>query len=478
VQTIVDSNSNGSVQGSSVDTVISTLSVTGSYQGSVHGPATGGLESAVHLTIGDAIRRGLLYTLGEIGASASVRQARAQRLAALAQLLPNIYGSLSENGAKVDLQAEGFTSSVFSGLGGSSGSASSFTLPTIVGPYHYYSAQANAAEDLSLTGYYNLRSAASTLDATRMNHISARELVVLAVGGSYLHVLSGKANVMSQAGQTKQAEASYKQTKAQFDAGIKTIIDNNKSLIQYRTQQQRLTTLQSDYVKQKMQLARLIGLPPGQTLELEEELPNQVQDSISLQDAIKVALDQRSELKAARLQLQAVADARRAARSEYLPSLGVKGYYGLQGINPDKGLAVFQASGTLTIPIFSSGRSRADVEQADASVAQRQAEFADEEGAIELDVRQSYEDLNVAKQQIKVAEENRILAAETLQQSLDRFYAGVTTQVEVVQSEETVASAERDYVSTLYTLNLSRVSLAKATGQAEKFIPTMLQKGN
>jgi outer membrane protein TolC len=340
VQTVVDSNSNGSVQGSSIDTVISTLNVTGSYQGSVHGPVTGGIENVVHLTIGEAVRRGLLYNLGEVGASASVRQARAQRLAALAQLLPNIYGSLSENGAKADLQAEGLTASVFSGLG-SSGSASSFKLPTTVGPYHYYSAQANAEEDISLTAYYNLRSSASTLGAMEMNHISARELVVLAVGGSYLHVLSGKANVMSQDGQTKQAESSYKQTNAEFEAGTETIIDNNKSLITYRTMQQRLTTLQSDYVKQKMQLARLIGMPPGQQLELEEDLPSQVQDSISLQDAIKLALDQRSELKAARLQLQAAVDARRAARSEYLPSLGIKGYYGLQGVNPDKGLGVF-----------------------------------------------------------------------------------------------------------------------------------------
>jgi outer membrane protein TolC len=185
------SNTNGSVPGSSVDTVTSTINVTGSYQGSVRGPVNGGIENVVHLTLGEAIRRGLLYNLGEVGASASVRQARAQRLAALAQLLPNIYGSLSENGTKADLQAEGLTASVFSGLGGSAGSASSFKLPTTVGPYHYYSVQANAEEELSLTAYYNLRSSTSTLGASEMNHISARELVVLAVGGSYLNLLSG-----------------------------------------------------------------------------------------------------------------------------------------------------------------------------------------------------------------------------------------------------------------------------------------------
>jgi outer membrane protein TolC len=98
-------------------------------------------------------------------------------------------------------------------------------------------------------------------------------------------------------------------------------------------------------------------------------------------------------------------------------------------------------------------------------------------GAVELDVRQSYVDLQVAKEQIEIAAQNRKIAAETLTESLDRFAAGVTNSVEVVQSQETVASAERDYVSSLFTLNLARIRLARAIGLAEQFIPNML-KGN
>ena len=86
-------------------------------------------------------------------------------------------------------------------------------------------------------------------------------------------------------------------------------------------------------------------------------------------------------------------------------------------------------------------------------------------------------DLQVATDQIATAVENRKVAAETLTQSLDRFGAGVTNSVEVVQSEETVASAERDYVNSLLTLNMARISVARASGQAEQFIPKML-KGN
>jgi outer membrane protein TolC len=310
-----------------------------------------------------------------------------------------------------------------------------------------------------------------------MSAQDARELIVLAVSGTYLRVLASKANVLSQEAQVKQAGATFKQSEHQYQAGTKASIDRNKSFVEYHTQQQRLISLRGDLLKQTMQLARLIGLPVDQVFTLSEDLPAKVPEAVSLEEALKVAYEERSDLKAARQQLKAASEAHRASKAEYLPSLGVTGNYGVEGINPNKGASVFQAAATVTIPIFQGGRVKADVEQADAALSQRQAEYADEKGVVELDVRQAYVDLQVATEQIAVAIENRKVAAEILTQSLDRFAAGVTNSVEVVQSQETVAAAERDYVSTLLSLNLARISLARATGQAEQFIPNML-KGN
>ena len=132
-------------------------------------------------------------------------------------------------------------------------------------------------------------------------------------------------------------------------------------------------------------------------------------------------------------------------------------------------------SAGVRIRLFDSGRVKADIDQADAAFTQLKARYDDLRAAVDLEVRRAYVDLQVASDQIKVAQENRQLAAETLTQSLDRFSSGVTNSVEVVQSQETVASAEQDYISTLFSLNLSRISLAKATGQAEEFIPHMLK---
>jgi len=459
-------SSSGNGGSSSVNTVNSTIQVSGAYQGST--PDPNAPQGPLTLNIADAIRRGLRFNLGAISANASVMQLRGERLAALSKMLPNIYGTVSENGAKIDLATQGLGSGAF---------GPSLPIPTAVGPFHFYSALANVSEDLSMTALHNLRQSQASAEAAQMSAQDARELIVLAVGGTYLRVLASKANVLSQESQVKQAAATFKQTEHQYQAGTKASIDGNKSFVEYHTEQQRLTSLRGDLLKQTMQLARLIGLPVGQVFTLSEDLPAQVPEAVPLEQALQLAFEERSDLKAARLQLKAASEAHSASKAEYLPSLEVRGDYGLEGINPNKGVSVFQAAATVTIPIFQSGRVRADVEQADAAFSQRQAEYADEKGVVELDVRQAYVDLQVATEQIAVAIENRKVAAEILTQSLDRFAAGVTNSVEVVQSQETVAAAERDYVSTLFSLSLARIGLARATGQAEQFIPNML-KGN
>jgi len=457
--------SNGNGGGSSVDTLNSTIQVSGAYQGSVPDPNPP--QSPLTLNIADAIQRGIRFNLGSVEANASARQLRGARLAALSQMLPSIYGTMSETVDKIDLQAQGLSTGVFGAM----------PLPTTVGPFHYYSALANVSENLSMTSLYNLRQSRASADAAEMNTEDARELIILAVGGTYLQVLATKANVVSQEAQVKQAEATFNQAEDQHEAGTTPVIDRNRSFVEFHTEQERLASLRADLVKQTMQLARLIGLPVSQGLTLSEDLPAQVAEAVPVEESVRIALENRFDLKAARLQLKAAQEADRASKAEYLPSFGVGGDYGVEGINPNKGASVFQASATVTIPIFQSGRVKADVDQADAALSLRQAEYADQQGVVELDVREAYVDFQVATEQIAVATENRRVAAETLEESLDRFAAGVTNSVEVVQSQEIVASAERDYVSSLFSLNLARVSLARATGQAEQFIPNML-KGN
>jgi outer membrane protein TolC len=86
---------------------------------------------------------------------------------------------------------------------------------------------------------------------------------------------------------------------------------------------------------------------------------------------------------------------------------------------------------------------------------------------IDSDVRTALLNLQSSSEEVTVARDNVDLAEQTLTQSRDRFSAGVTDTVEVVQAEEQVASAHEKFISSLYNFNYAKISLARALGSAE-----------
>ena len=456
----------------STNTLNTTISVSGNSAGSVLDPSFAHDTSSgtIALTLEDAIRRGLAFNLGRVSADNTSRQSSAARMQARSSLLPQISASVAENAAKVDLAAEGFSASTFGGA------FSGFSFPTAVGPFHYYDLHGSLQQDLlDFTAIHNYKSASQLDNAAGFNAKDAREQVVLAVAGSYLQLLATAALLEQQKVEVEYAQASYKQARAQADAGNKAPIDATRSLVELQTEQQRLSSEGGDFRKQKNALARLIGLPLGIEMTLSEKLPEAAPTAPPLKDAIRQAFAQRSDLRAAEAQLRAAEEAHKAAMAERLPSANVNGTYGLQGVNPNSGTTVFQAAATLSVPIFQGGRMHADAVQADAAVAQRRAELSDQRGVVELDVRNAYIDLEVASQQVITAISNRKLALQTLQQSQDRFAVGVADSVEVVSSEQSLAAADHDYVSSLFSQSVARIALARAIGEAEKDLPDLLK---
>jgi outer membrane protein TolC len=454
---------------SSVNTVNTHVDVQGPYSGSALDPNPP--SGVITLTLGEAIRRGLEFNLGKIGADAALRQAFAQRISARSSLLPTVSASLSENAAKVDLAAEGFSASAFGDTG--------FNFPSVVGPFHYYDARATLQQSLiDITAVHNLKSAHQSENAARFDAVQARDEVVLAVTGTYLQLMASAALIEAQRVEVQYAEATYEQAHAQVDAGNKAPIEANRSLVELQTEQQRLRSQLGDLRKQKNNLARLIGLPLNLDLQIAEKLHAQPSENTTVEEAVRRSWAQRQDLKSAEAQLSAAEEARKAAGAEHLPSATVNGYYGVEGINPDHGNAVFQASASLNIPVFNGGRIHADTIQADAVVTQRRAELSNERGAVELDVRNAYIDLTVANDQVVTAEGNRTLALVTVQQSQDRFAVGVANSVEVINSQQALAAADHDYVSSLFAQNLARVALAHAVGEAEKDISELFKGSN
>ena len=83
-------------------------------------------------------------------------------------------------------------------------------------------------------------------------------------------------------------------------------------------------------------------------------------------------------------------------------------------------------------------------------------------------MRTAFLNLKSSSELVAVARSNIELANQTLAQAQDRFSAGVADNLEVVQAQESVASASQSYIASLYSYNLAKISLAQALGVAEQ----------
>ncbi len=436
-----------------------SVMVTGNYQGSVPDAA---VESGpLRLSMGDAIKRGLQANLGVITSDVTSATVRAQRLQVLSQMLPQITVSATESVMQVNTASYGFNTI-------------SAAIPAMIGPFQYVQAQANFNWNaLSFTNLRNVQAANAVNHATQLSGHDARELVVLAVGGTYLQVVSAAARIESQRRQVEYAQAIYDRANTQLTAGTNTRVDLTRSLVLLQSEQERMLSLEGDYEQQKLALARVIGLPQSTEIVLTESLKPKELQVADEADVLHAAFEQRWDLHSAEAQRSAAERAVSAARGERLPSISFNGNYGVSGTHPNESHGNFVAQGSINIPIFDGGRISGDIRQAQATLRQRQAEYNDQKEKVEQDVRNALIQLRVAVGQVKLAESNRRYAQETLAQSRDRFEAGVTSTVEVVQAQQQEASAENDYISSLFAWNLARLSLARATGNAETEVNTL-----
>ena len=411
----------------------------------------------VPLSLQDAIDRGLKQNLGALLSSAEIGSARGQRWQQLSALLPHVTAAPYVADSKINLAELGITS-----IAGA-------TIPPADGPFSYFDARVSVTQSLFDWKSINAtRAATQNLKSAEFTFKDARDLVVLAVGYTYLQAIADEARIETAEAQVKTAQALFDQANDQVNAGTSPAIDGLRAKVELQTRQQQLIQAKNNLAIQKLTVARVIGLAPGQEFELTDKSPYQPFNSITVEEAVKRAYASRSDYLAAMTDVRAAEFSRKAAIAGYLPSLAFNADVGTAGSHPSSATQVFDVRGTLSIPIFQGNSVHGDILQADARLQQTRERLDNLRAQIDSDIRTALLNLQSSAELVNVARSNIDLAEETLLQSRDRFSAGVTDTVEVVQSQEAVASAHEQYIASLYSYNFSKISLARALGLAEQ----------
>ena len=443
---------------------------TSQVQTSAQNPLFGSVPEAkptpgvLPLTFSDAIERALRQNLAGLLSQYNTIEARGEKWQQLSALLPKVSADVQEAAQKVSLEAEGLRTSLFP------------TLPRVIGPFSYFDVRASATERVfDWKAIQKYRSSVIGEGVAKFNLKDARDLVVLATGSAYLQAIAGAARVETAQAQVETARALYQKAVAQQEAGVAPAIDTLRAQVEHQARKQQLIAATNDFAKQKISLARVIGLAPGQEFELADKAPYQAFPIPDLETSLQRAYSLRSDYKAARDRLVAAQLERSAATAGYFPTLDLAANYGEIGKVPGDVAPTYAVVGTLNIPIFQGGKVHGDVLKAEASLRQAEAQMADVRGQIDQDIRNALLDLKSSSDRVEVAQSSVNLAEQALTQSRDRFSAGVTDNLEVIQAQEAVASAHESLISSLYLHNLAKVSFARALGRAEEGVREYLK---
>jgi outer membrane protein TolC len=443
------------------------LSVASAQQGQFSGSVPAGTASPtpLRLTLDDAINRALRTNLGLLVSETASDSARGQRIRALSALLPQLYGQVTETAEQLNLKTFGFPTNV-PGL----------PIPAIVGPFQYIDVRAYgqwAAYDYNLRKTY--QSSRQSERAAQLSVQDARDLTVQAVANGYFLIIADASRVESIKAQVETAQALYDQAVDRQTAGTAAGIDVLRAQVELKQQQQRLLAQTNQFDKDKLALGRIIGLPPAQDFLIAEEVPFAPLTSITQGEALETALAQRRDYQSSKAQVRAAEDAVKAARGERYPTAQINADYGVIGPALDNSHGTFTMTASARVNIFDAGRIKGDIVQAKAALQQREDELADLGAQINVEVRDAFLDLRTAADLVAVARDNLVLANQTLIQSRDRFAAGVTDNIEVVQAQDSVATANDSLIAALYSHNVAKAALARALGGAEQGVRKIVE---
>jgi outer membrane protein len=407
------------------------------------------LDQAVAL----AIRQNPTEQIAALNAAESVQDKNITR----AELLPQADFRVADSANRINVRAQ------FGGL------PLAPNIPGHIGPYQLFSAGptfGSSVFDFSLWKRY--QASRANVDASKADSLSTREQVILLVVSQYIGSLRSLANVEASKSRVDLAQALYDQAADLQKEGVGTGIDTLRANVELQNEKQRLLEAQNERDSNLFGLSKLLSLDPRQPVELADSLSFFETPQPDVEPSIDAALANREEWKALTAREKSAKLEKQSRQYQRLPSLRFDGNWAYFGTSATTGIPTYQYQASVNMPIFTSGRVKAEIAKADLELQKLGQQKIDLRNQIALDVKTSLLNLQSARNEVQVANLGVQLAKDEVDQARDRFRAGVANNIEVISAQDSLARANDNQILALYRFNQARADFARSIGQMEK----------
>lgn len=373
---------------------------------------------------------------------------------ALAKLLPQANFNVSDRALRENVQAN-----IGIAIPG---------VPKAVGPFQVFQAGADfSAPIFDLSLWRKWQASKKNISGADAQSLSVREQIVLLVVSQYLSTLRSSAEISAAQAQVDLAQALYDQASDQEKHGTATSVDVLRANVELQNEKQQLIIAQTNQKISLYGLAKLLNVNPAQPITLSDQLTFFETPAVNVDDSLAEAYKSRPEMKQLLAQQQALKYEKDSDKASRLPALTFQGDYEQQGISSSTIIPTYAYIAGVTFPLFTGGRIHAQVAHDELELRKINENLQDEKNQIALDVETAAAQLESARNQVQVANLGDELAKEEVQQSRDRFQAGVADNIEVVTAQNSLARADENRIGALYQYNQSRADLARAIGKIE-----------
>lgn len=314
--------------------------------------------------------------------------------------------------------------------------------------------------------HHGIQGAKKAKSAAEFEREQARQDLILRVVRAYYGAIVAREEQAASSQALRAAEASQQTAEHLQKAGL--IVESDWLSAKVFTARMKDREIRANNAVElaRLELARELGVAPATIPDITAELkePTAISEKAA-EEWEKSALEERPALQAAKLAGEAAANAKKSAKAEFGPKLGVFAGYERDAVSfAGSGGTNWTAGARLEFNIFSGGAQKARLAEAQANENQAKHDFEWLKSGVLLEVRQAYLNVLAAEQRAAAARDSADQAQESLRILQNRYQAGLTTITELLRAQSAQLDARTAYLSAVHDWRVAEAELDRAAG--------------
>ncbi|WNC30360.1 TolC family protein [Thermosynechococcus sp. PKX82] len=297
-----------------------------------------------------------------------------------------------------------------------------------------------------------------------------RQQLILEVTNDYYLAQQAKVQVQIAEAAVANAQVTLRDATAFEQAGIGTLLDVLTAEVNLANAQQNLSQARHLEITTRRQLAQRLNVNQTVDVAIADRVEPAEEWSLSLEDSILLAYQNRVELEQRLLQRTIALNNRQVVLAATRPQLSLFASGNLldkvtDDLAPRFGYGVGLQ---MQLALFDGGNARASAARQEALAATAEEQYANQKNIIRLEVETAYTNLRANEKNIATARTAVTQATEGLRLARLRFQAGVGTQQEVTNAETNLTQAQGNLLAAILNYNRSLAALKRAVGYPEQ----------